>query len=64
MQKIKRTADGWLKLQEYSHITVLDPDGWDRQNFQESWNEFIIEEEFNKRLSYSTTLEKRHAQSI
>lgn len=54
--RVKRTADGWLKLSEYSHITVLDPDGWDRGNFEESWNEFITEEEFQKRLSHSTTI--------
>lgn len=54
---VKRTAEGWLKLPEYSHITILDPDGWDRKNFEESWNEFITEEEFQKRLSYSTTIE-------
>lgn len=36
------------------NVRVLDPDGWDRTNFDESWNELITEEEFKKRLMRST----------
>lgn len=40
---------------EYPQIKVLDPDGWDRSNFQYSWHEEKIDlEEYNKRVSYST----------
>lgn len=41
-------------------ITVLDPDGWDRQNFEYSYYEELINEaEFDKRCHYSTTMVKR-----
>ena len=35
-------------------VHVLDPDGWDRKNFWESWAEPITEAEFRKRLAVST----------
>ena len=56
MRKVKRTAEGWLAQPAYRHITVLDPDGWDRGNFEESWAEFLTEEEFNRRLAHSTVI--------
>jgi hypothetical protein len=37
-------------------VTVLDPDGWDRSNFKVSWAEEITKEEFERRLTKSTTL--------
>lgn len=37
-------------------LTVTDPDGWDRQNFDASWAELISEEEFKRRLSKSTSI--------
>ena len=36
-------------------IVVTDPDGWDRQNFAESWDEKITESEFIDRLRKSTS---------
>lgn len=42
----------WAKQQG---ITIRDPDGWDRQNFVESWNTPITLEEFHQRASLSTT---------
>ena len=36
---------------------VMDPDGWDRKNYDYSWNkEEISHEEFMKRLENSTTV--------
>lgn len=35
-------------------FTVLDPDGWDRKNFDESWSEPITFQEFLNRCWYST----------
>lgn len=35
-------------------VTILDADGWDRMNFQESWNEKITQNEFNERMIRST----------
>ena len=50
---IKRTSDEWQKLQ--SDTVVLDPDGWDRQNFDYSWHkELITLSEYNKRVNSST----------
>ena len=49
----EKTSKEWLK--NLSNIEVLDPDGWDRSNFDYSFNkEKITEEEFNKRLMTST----------
>ena len=48
----KRTSEEWQKLCE---VEVLDPDGWDRMNFQYSWyEELITREEFERRLGSST----------
>lgn len=36
---------------------VLDPDGWDRKNFDYSWNEELITlGEYKERLSKSTCM--------
>lgn len=37
-------------------VLVMDPDGWDRQNFEASWAEEITEDEFMERLSKSTSM--------
>ena len=47
-----KTSEEWQKL---CNIKVLDPDGWDRKNFQFSWyEESISREEFLNRLLIST----------
>ncbi len=47
-----KTSEEWNVLEDY---VVLNPDGWDRQNFRYSWFEEIISlEEFNKRIHAST----------
>lgn len=51
---IKQKPEEWLRLPEYAGITVLDPDGWNRQDYERSWNEEIDEEEFRNRLWAST----------
>jgi hypothetical protein len=49
-----RTSKDWLAMNP--HIIVLDPDGWDRKNFEHSFNvELITKEEFTNRLNVSTT---------
>lgn len=56
------TSDQWLVQPQYAHFTVLDPDGWDRQNFEFSFKqELITEAEFNSRLLDSTCLIRRVA---
>lgn len=47
-----RTSEEWQQLTDYR---VLDPDGWDRRNFDYSWYEEVITaEEFEQRLMSST----------
>ena len=56
-QILKLTSDQWLKQPEYKDIKILDPDGWDRQNYQFSFFEELIDEiDFNERLKKSTVL--------
>ena len=48
----KKNSEEWQKL---CKIEVIDPDGWDRQNYQFSWyEEKITKQEFEKRLGPST----------
>mgnify|MGYP001612031644 CR=1 FL=1 len=48
--EIKKTSEQWQQQCEY---IVIDPDGWDRKNFDFSWNmELITLEEFNRRLMF------------
>jgi len=54
-QILKLTSDQWLKQPEYKDIKILDPDGWDRQNYQFSFFEELIDKtEFRKRVMFST----------
>lgn len=56
---MKKNSDYWLKQYEQdepSFAGLLDPDGWDRSNFNESWNELITYKEFRKRMMYSTVM--------
>ena len=47
-----RTSEEWQKL---CRVTVLDPDGWNRLNYQFSWHEELIDrDEFEKRMVIST----------
>jgi hypothetical protein len=50
-----KTSEQWQA--ELPHIKVLDPDGWDRTNYQFSWFEELISfEEYQKRMMYSTCM--------
>lgn len=52
-EEIKRTSEEWQKLKP--EVKVLNPDGWDRKNFQYSWyEELITEEEYQNRIGPST----------
>ena len=49
-----RTSEEWQKV---CKITVLDPDGWDRTNYQYSWfEEKISREEFMNSVLPSTCM--------
>lgn len=52
-----RTSAVWhaAAVAEYPGFYVMDPDGWDRRNYQYSWNEELISrDEFEKRAAKST----------
>mgnify|MGYP000008773370 CR=1 FL=1 len=54
--RILRTSAEWKQLLAPSTI-ICDPDGWDRSNYEYSFNEELIsEEEFNNRLIGSTVM--------
>ena len=53
---IKKVSSEWIKEVGYE---VRDPDGWDRKNYDYSFNkEKITKEEFDKRLMESTLIRK------
>ena len=56
---MKKTSEQWAtELLPQMKIKILDHDGWDRNNFQYSWQqELITKEEFEKRLC-SCTIER------
>jgi len=53
---IKKTSEEWSK--DYKdRVEVMDPDGWDRKNFEYSWySEMITQNEFEYRLTVSTCI--------
>lgn len=50
----KLTPDEWLALPEFAGIDVLDPDGWDRANYEASWAEPLSRDEMIARVERST----------
>ena len=53
--EIKKTSQQWQE--DNIETIVLDPDGWDRQNYQYSWfEEEITLEEYNSRVFKSTCI--------
>lgn len=51
---IKKSSNDWLKEPQYKNLIILDPDGFDRTDFDNSMAELIDEKEFNRRVSLST----------
>jgi len=56
--EIKKTSKEWYEEIPKEHkLVIMDPDGWDRQNYNYSFNEELItEKEFSIRLSSSTVI--------
>jgi hypothetical protein len=50
-EPVKRLPVEWQKI---DGVEVMDPDGWDRRNFEESWNTPITHAEWLDRVSQST----------
>ena len=56
MKNSKKTSRDWCRQFRVAQRDILDPDGWDRTNFEESFRaEEITKEEFGDRLGCSTT---------
>jgi hypothetical protein len=52
VKNMKKTSEEWSKL---CSMLILDPDGWDRMNFDFSWyHEKITRKEFERRSLRST----------
>lgn len=53
-----RTSQQWSqRLLDSTGIIILDPDGWDRKNYEQSFNvELITFDEFMRRVERSTTV--------
>jgi len=58
---MKKTPDEWLQTDEFKHITILDPDGWNRQaeDWDKEWNTPLTKEEFTNKMMMSTIMTKR-----
>jgi hypothetical protein len=50
-----KSSEDWLLEPEFRGIEILDPDGWDRKDFESSWEELITKKEMHRRLKNSTT---------
>ena len=49
------SSEDWAKIVEREEgIIILDADGWDRSNFDSSWNQPITKKTFDRRLAQST----------
>lgn len=57
--ELKLTPDEWLARSEFWGVVVVDPDGWDRTNFEKSWLEPLTHSEFKRRLEKSTCIRRR-----
>lgn len=58
MEEVRKTSEEWQK--EMPNPRVLDPDGWDRQNFRYSWyEEKITRSEYTGRVMVSTCIFKK-----
>ena len=56
MTQEKLTSQEWYpRIYPNKEVVIMDPDGWDRQNWKYSWyEELITEHEFHIRVMKST----------
>jgi len=50
----KRQPEDWMGQPEFEGVTIHDPDGWDRANWEESWSIALTLEEMQTRVSRCT----------
>jgi hypothetical protein len=57
-EEIKKTSKEWYdEIYPNREIVIMDPDGWDRSNWDYSWEEEqITENEFSMRVLRSTCM--------
>ena len=53
---MKKNSSDWCKHFGIDRHDIMDPDGWDRWNFDASWAEAIDMQEFLRRLRESTVV--------
>ena len=54
---VMKTSIKWYHQRDNKRVILLDPDGWDRKNFDHSWSEErVTKQEFERRLGLSTCL--------
>lgn len=58
LEEKKYSSKIWQRV--YNRILVVDPDGWDRKDFNNSWNEQIMISEYKRRLGKSTCKSERN----
>jgi hypothetical protein len=60
---MKKTSKDWYaEILQGLGFCLMDPDGWDRKNYEFSFNEELIsKEEFVKRIMYSTCISNKKA---
>ena len=60
MNQILKTSKQWYdEMPEDEKIIIIDPNGWDRSNYEYSFNEELITyNEFEERVMYSTCIFK------
>jgi hypothetical protein len=57
MEDLRTSKDWYANLCEFYSIKIMDYDGWNRDNFDYSFDEELItSEEFDRRLAISTII--------
>ncbi len=56
MSDLRSSAEWEKRYIDETGCKIWDPDGWDRLNYDESWNELISYSEFRRRAMRSTLM--------
>ncbi len=56
MLRLLQSSEQWAKELLPDDLAIMDADGWDRGNFEASWQEPISRTQFLTRLNRSTLL--------
>lgn len=60
MNELLRSSEIWA---QFTQVIVMDPDGWNRKDFDRSWAELITLAEFKRRV-WSSTVDFRSVQAF